>query len=1126
MLSQLSAYGRHVVSALLIAIQIPAPAAANVSLGQTHRLIEPASSDVKAWPSWNTIFTDATRLARRTRSRLSELPEYRRELSKLSRAQFEDALLPTRPTSTAEDRALLVALKTYHQKTVPDDFGALQTFLIAYPHSGWRLALLTNLGYSYYHYGYFSKAISAFENAWKEGQSLTEPGAKALADRAIGELIRMHARIGHADKLEELLDDIKDRPVTGPATEAVDGGKEGLWTMRNNPGIAYLCGPMALRSLFFSKGIPQKKLAYLDAARSGTNGFTLKEVVDLAARSKLPHRAVFRAPDQDVPVPSVVHWKVGHFAAILAQKGGRFHIQDPTFGTDLWVTRDAIDSEASGYFLLAENDSNIAWRAARPDEMSSVRGMGYTQSNDPNATTSHDDNTASDDNSGDTSNQDNNKDDSSTDPPCPNMGMCGSGITEMVVSVRISDTPVGYRPKRGPAAYTSLSYNQREASQPATFGWSNVGPKWSMNWINYIEDDPTLTGGPVVRHEGGGGALAYSTFLSPPGRYAFESQNGAALYPDGPAAYRRLRNEGSVEIFATSDGSTSYPRRIFLTKVTDPAGNALTFHYDDQMRLTSVTDATGRDTTFSYDLEASPLLVTKITDPFGRSALLTYDDSGRLSSITDVIGITSSFSYDSAGLISALQTPYGQTSYRYGDNGNTRFAELTDPLGQTERVEYNQQVPSAIYSEDPSLVPQNHPNPFNQNLDNRDTYIWNKHAFATAPGDYASARVKHWHHMAFNGTSSCGVIESIKNPLENRIWYAYPGQDVTGSASSGFLDLRSYVGRVLDDGTTQGSTYTYSLTGQLIHYNDPLGRRLNLDYDGYDLVGINRPSSPTTFATLATITYNKQHQPLTYKDASGQTTAFDYDAYNQLIRVTDPLKNVTTYNRDSLGRITKIINANNKTAVSLTYDSFDRVASRTDSEGYTVQYSYDALDRLTQKMFPDGTTRKYTWDKLDLVSITDRQGRSTAYTYDSLRRVVDIADPLNRHTKFSYWEDGEVNTLTDPAGNSTNWNIDIQGRVISKVYADGSEITYQYENTTSRLASVTDALQQTKQYTYANDGRISAISYINAVNPTGDVKFAYDPYFPRIVSMTDSNGTRQYHLTYARMLAGSPARRQ
>ena len=93
---------------------------------------------------------------------------------------------------------------------------------------------------------------------------------------------------------------------------------------------------------------------------------------------------------------------------------------------------------------------------------------------------------------------------------------------------------------------------------------------------------------------------------------------------------------------------------------------------------------------------------------------------------------------------------------------------------------------------------------------------------------------------------------------------------------------------------------------------------------------------------------------------------------------------------------------------------------------------------------------------------------------------------------------------------TTNWFYDLEGRLTSKKYVDNSTVTYAYESTISRLHTITDALGQVKQYGYALDNQVASITYANAVNPTPNVSFTYDPYFPRLASMTDGNGTTQY----------------
>jgi RHS repeat-associated protein len=48
------------------------------------------------------------------------------------------------------------------------------------------------------------------------------------------------------------------------------------------------------------------------------------------------------------------------------------------------------------------------------------------------------------------------------------------------------------------------------------------------------------------------------------------------------------------------------------------------------------------------------------------------------------------------------------------------------------------------------------------------------------------------------------------------------------------------------------------------------------------------------------------------------------------------------------------------------------------------------------------------------------------------------------------------------------------------------------------------------QYAYDEANELTGITYLSAINPTPNVTFAYDPYFPRRISMTDGTGTTQY----------------
>ncbi|MDA8383507.1 MAG: RHS repeat protein [Betaproteobacteria bacterium] len=700
----------------------------------------------------------------------------------------------------------------------------------------------------------------------------------------------------------------------------------------------------------------------------------------------------------------------------------------------------------------------------------------------------------------------------------------------LLASLNIRDTPVGYTPPVGPMVDTTITYNQREADQPTSFDSFNIGQKWTLNWLTWIQDDPASPGSSVMRYVAGGGGWTYGGYNAATGAFAPERNNGAVLVMTSrnPITYELRFANGAKDVFAASDNATSYPRKVLLTQVVDPQGNALTLTYDSSLRLTTITDAIGQKTTFQYGDSAAPLLVTGITDPFGRHATLAYDSQGRLISITDEIGMTSSFAYDSGTFIQSMTTPYGTTTFSQttgvGDPSEASI-QATDPEGYTQRTEYLPGAPGVpfSYSQYPSGM---RIDDAYQNY--RDSFYWDKDEFAQACTvtngvthcDYSKARLKRFFHAWPCCEFTSRTLANVKYPLEGMVWYDYPGQNpyYYPGAFPGTLDKPAHIGRVLSDGSSQVTQYSYNAQSLVTQRIDPDGRETDYSYapNGIDLLEVQRKTAAGA-DVLARYTYNAQHEPLTFTDAAGQTTTYTYNARGERTSVTDPLGETTTYVYDGDGYLTSVIDALGHVQRSFTYDAYGRVASVTDSQGYTRRFTYDALDRITSIAYPDGTTTQYVWNRLDLASVTDRQGNTTTYSYDADRNLVSVTDPLGRVTRFTYTPSGKLATMTDPNGNTTTWTRDLEGRVIAKTYADGKGSTFAYDNA-SRLVSVTDALGQTRNYSYDRADLLTGVSYANAVNPTAAVTYTYDPYYSRLIGMSDGLGTTSFQY----VPAGSP----
>ena len=1001
---------------------------------------------------------------------------------------FEEPLVPVggEPDS-ADNGDLAASLQNYSKRNGPDDFASLTGFMEKHPHSPWRAALLTDLGFEYYNTAHYSLALDAWKNAWALAKDATGRKAKAIADRAGGELAYMYARLGRMTELEAFFKSVEGREFVGAATERIAGAREGLWNMQNRPEISFRCGPLALQRIRLSldgkASLPDEILH----AASTQQGCSLPQVADLSEKVGLNYQMAFRESDGEFIVPSVVHWKVGHYAALLRKEGDRYLLEDPTFGNNGWATRQALEAETSGYFLVPPDQLSKGWRKVDALEGGHIWGKGQTASNDPRHTTP--------------------KDPATPMQPCSFAGMAVPRILLMLVSLNINDDPVGYTPPFGPNVRFTVRYNHRDAYQPANFTYSNFGPKWTCDWISYIQDNPTDDHADVMYYARGGGVRTFTNFFRGD---AFEKYDQSELIRTSSKSYEMIFPDGSRLFFDNSDGSTSSSRKIFLSHVMDPQGNVANINYDSDFRITSIVDASSQVTTFEYGLGSDMYKITKVTDPFGRFATFDYDDDGRLSKITDVIGITSQFTYQGGGdFISSLTTPYGVTHFTSADSGNTRVLEILYPDNSRERVEYNQGVtnlPMKLLAGSIPVGMATH----NDFLQYRSTYYWSRAACAIGYGDYSKARLYHWLHTE-DLSSTAGALESVKEPLEGRVWFDYSGQ--ADPIILGANNRPTHVGRVLDDGTTQLYSYSYNNFGLMTSMTDPVGRKFSNIYasNGIDLLEVRQTRAGKN-ELLTKVTYNSQHRPLTRTDAAGQTTTFTYNSRGQVLSITDAKNETISFNYDINGHLTKLDGPlpGASDSVTTTYDAFGRPRTITDVNGYTVTLDYDAAGRIVKTIFGDGTFNQYTYDRLDISVIRDRAGRETRFEHDSMRQITKVTDPIGRATTFEWCSCGDPKSMIDPLGRTTVWTKDVQGRRTSKTYGDGSQVRYVYEASTSRLQRFIDENHQVAQYSYHKDNSMKSLVYLDSVVPTAAVSYTYDPDYKRITSISDGSGITTY----------------
>jgi YD repeat-containing protein len=166
--------------------------------------------------------------------------------------------------------------------------------------------------------------------------------------------------------------------------------------------------------------------------------------------------------------------------------------------------------------------------------------------------------------------------------------------------------------------------------------------------------------------------------------------------------------------------------------------------------------------------------------------------------------------------------------------------------------------------------------------------------------------------------------------------------------------------------------------------------------------------------------------------------SYTYNEFGQLLSVTGPLSDTTTFSYDSQGNLASSANAAGHVTNYGSYDQSGRVGRITDPNGlvtelsYTprgwlassvagtesTRYEYDGLGQLTSVTMPDGSALTYTYDPAHrLTGIRDSQGNNISYTLDLVgnrigeqtadasgtltRNISRVFDKLNRLQKIT-----------------------------------------------------------------------------------------------------------------------------
>jgi RHS repeat-associated protein len=491
--------------------------------------------------------------------------------------------------------------------------------------------------------------------------------------------------------------------------------------------------------------------------------------------------------------------------------------------------------------------------------------------------------------------------------------------------------------------------------------------------------------------------------------YAYDPQNRMTSITD-PRSIVYLQNvfdangrviqqtaaDGGVTKFAYTLINPSVPTSpVLLTTVTDPRGNATTYHFNPQGFVIDTTDALGEKTIYNLDPGTNNVLSS--TDPLNRVTTYTYDDAGNITSVTRLAGtpnaVTTSYSYDPTfSQASTITDGLGHvTTFKYDTAGNV--TSITDPLNHQITFTYDSNGELLTTTDAVGNT-------------TRSAYVNGDLVRVTDPLNRTTTR----------SMDAIGRLTAVTNALGQTTKFQYSplGQTTQVVDAKGQTTSFQYDGNgnllVVTDANQHSTSFSYDKLDRIATRTDPLGK---VESYQYDLAG-----NPSQFA-----------------DRRGIVSTFTFDALNRKTHAAFGTDSSITYAYDAASRLIQAADSAAGT-LSRTYDGLDRMISETTPEG-SVTYGYDAAGRRTTMAASGQATINYAYDDANRLSQITQGTRGVSFTFDADNRAATVTLPNGVVVTYNYDAASQVTGINYTRGAITLGNLsytyDLSGRGITNV---------------------------------------------------------------------------------------------
>jgi YD repeat-containing protein len=608
-------------------------------------------------------------------------------------------------------------------------------------------------------------------------------------------------------------------------------------------------------------------------------------------------------------------------------------------------------------------------------------------------------------------------------------------------------------------------------------------------------------------------------------------------------------------VYGCYDGDTEYPPTLYINQrtLTDVYGNMSTWKYGySQLNLNGAnlnmvaTDPYNNDTVYSFissgfcsnlistithyagsstqgnvlQTENTAFQTVKSLTPPGYSGYWTYANAfPQTATVTDEVGNqrSTNYSYDN-GFVAAMPYCYEGKFTQLDDADPPGDLSCTHTLPNpiaTSGVSFGLQTSQSVYDFNGSALTSTTTSYAWQNGSNASTlYGKNLLALPSKKAVYGGsgltnllAQTNYGYDGNGNQTSVSKLLTSSNTLLTTSIGYDTHGMPISVTDPRGNTTISSYttnsncpwdstglypseIQQPTTNGIQHNDYYCHDAnTGNLMWHTDQNG------------------SSPADPAHTTQYTYNDPFGRLTKvlapptPNGQGETDTSYSDATPSPWTVTTTVKadpnpsqtSVKAY--DSFGRMW-ITTAPNGATQETTYDPLSRVASVTNphfttpssTDGITT-YTYDPLGRKTYQYQPDGSSHLQWTYSGNLTTITDEVGNSTQQTADALGRLKQVVEPGGLTTQYSYDALNNLlsvnqlgNTAIGDTPRTRSFSYDSLSRLLTAFNPETGTVGYTYD-ANSNVLTKTDARGVVTSYTYDALNRLLSKSYSDGATP-------------------------------------------